>query len=250
MTLGIVVNCSDGVVVGSDKKVVQDKGVQIQRLDSKVQQYNLAENCLVLCTIAGASTVGQRILARIDPQQVDEQLDFWGYMSEVVERIVPAFASSYLSKHGNFPNTTIALGGITRDPDGNCYPIGATVYGDGNFDYEFQYTAIGSGSLIAEILLRDAYSYDLTIERGRELVAYVIHRVSEVDSNVEGFHINSINLNGEIESIDNNFLIALQMAKIQGIGFQLNIEDHLNSIREVLNSINTTNTHSEENNEE
>ena len=95
-------------------------------------------------------------------------------------------------------------------------------------------------------MLRDSYSSDITVDFGKKLVAYVIHRVSEVDSNVEGFDIKSIDLNGNIETIDENYLKALSIAKISGHRFELNIEEHLRQMDELAKSLEKETTKKEQ----
>lgn len=232
MTLGIVLNCTDGIVVGSDRKTVRDKGVRIQRKTTKINKFSLGPDHPLLCCQAGARTVAQRVLSQIDPDFVEvesgENLSFPTYMNQVVEKNIPQFARNYKTKHGEMPNFRLGMGTIRDDQ-----PVAATVYPTGEFDYDERYTAIGSGSLLAEHFLRDPYAHSLSIEEGRKFVGYIIQRVSQVDSNVEGIDVRSINFDGTVGTLDPTFKTALQSADVFDFDFSMNIDSHMDILDEV-----------------
>jgi len=160
------------------KKWFKIKGVQIQRLENKIEVLRFGDGRPMLATVAGARITALRMLNQINPANypdLDERITFYDYMANSVERKLPRFAREYAAKHGDYPNVTIALGSISTVGDEKS-PVAATIY-DGVFDYETDYTAIGSGSLIVEILLRDSYSSDITVDFGKKLVAYIIQSI-------------------------------------------------------------------------
>jgi len=240
MTLGIVLLCDDGVVVGSDKKVVQNKGVTIQRESSKTIDYRLANNNPLVCCYAGAKTVAERMLTRIQPNvgnfDSQEEPRFSTYMTEVVERRIPRFAQEYKQKHGEIPNSNIAMGTVLDDGS----PTAATIYPNGTFDYEDRFTAIGSGSLLAELFLRDNYSENIDIEEGRKFVGYIIQRVSEVDSNVEGIEVKSINEEQTVQELDSDFVTTLQASSVHGMDFSMDIGTHLEELSDMEETYQST----------
>lgn len=226
MTLGIALSCNNGVVIGSDEKVVQNKGVEIEDTVQKTRTFQLQDSH-ILCCYAGSKTVAERVVARINPESVDDPPGtFPEYMREVVENRVPAFCREYQSKHRDTPNATIALAGITRDG-----PMISTVYSNGQFDYDEEYTAIGSGSLIAEVFLRDSFFNDLNVEVGRKAVAYILERVSDVDSRVDGIDVISISedTEGPVD-VSTGFVTGLKIARIAEHDFKMNLEDDLEVI--------------------
>lgn len=232
MTLGIVLNCTDGIVVGSDRKTVRDKGVSIQRKTTKINKFSLGPDHPLLCCQSGARTVAQRVLSQIDPDFVEiesgEKMSFPTYMNQVVEKKIPQFARNYKAKHGDMPNFRLGMGTIHENR-----PVAATVYPTGEFDYDERYTAIGSGSLLAEHFLRDPYAHDLSIEEGRKFVGYIIQRVSQVDSNVEGIDVRSIDTDGTVGNLDPTFKTALQSADVFDFDFNMNIGSHMETLDEV-----------------
>lgn len=228
MTLGIILCCEDGVVVGSDRKAVRDKGVSIQSKHRKIEQFSLEEP--LLCCIAGSRTDARRALAQIDPERFngEEPLSFHEFLTDHVERIIPQFAADYQEKHGRIPNFQLGFGTIA-----NTNPIATTVFPTGQFDYEHQYTAIGSGSLLAEHFLRDRYCNGLGIDDARKYVGYIIQRVAEIDSNVEGVDVLSIDSDGNIESLSPTFKTALQAFDVFDFDFSMNIQNHMDQLDSV-----------------
>jgi len=233
MTLGIVLTCSDGVVVGSDKKTVRNKGVNIQRRTSKIHKFELSSGNPLFCCNAGARTIAHRVLGQIDPGEhsADKTGSFTRYMSEVVERIIPQFAREHKSKHGEVPNFRLALGTVQ---DGE--PIVATVYPSGHFDYDGQYTAIGSGSLLAEHFLRDPYIDGCDLEEARRIVGYIIQRVAEVDSNVNGIEVTSVDLDGETKQLSQPYISALQVADVFDQEYEMGIGSDVEQVSNMASS--------------
>jgi 20S proteasome alpha/beta subunit len=173
------------------------------------------------------------MLARIEPNVADfdasDEPTFSTYITEVVERRIPRFAHEYNNKHGDRPGTTLAMCSMLENDE----PAAATVYEDGKFDYEDRFTAIGSGSLIAELFLRDSYGQTVSIEEGRKFVGYIIQRVSEVDSNVEGIEVKSINENQVVQELSDEFVTALQATRVHETEFSMNINDHLEKLSQL-----------------
>ena len=233
MTLGIVLTCSDGVVIGSDKKTVRNKGVNIQRHTSKIHKFELSSGNPLFCCNAGARTIAHRVLGQIDPGEhpADKTGSFTRYMSEVVERLIPQFAREHKSKHGEVPNFRLALGTIQ-----NGDPIVATVYPSGHFDYDGQYTAIGSGSLLAEHFLRDPYISGCDLEEARRIVGYIIQRVAEVDSNVDGIEVTSVDVDGDTEQLSEQYISALQVADVFDREYEMGIGSDVEQIANVAAS--------------
>lgn len=230
MTLGVVLTCSGGVVIGSDKKTVRDKGVDIQRHTSKIHRFELSSSSPLYCCNAGARTVAHRVLGQINPNQhaADKTGSFTNYMSNVVERIIPKFSRDYQNKHGRMPNFRLALGTIQKNE-----PIVATVYPSGQFDYDERYTAIGSGSLLAEHFLRDPFVEDCDLEQARKLVGYIIQRVAEVDSNVDGIEVTSIDNDGNVTELSPAYITALQVADVFNQKYEMDISSDIEEISQL-----------------
>lgn len=235
MTLGIVLNCPEGVVVGSDRKVVQNKGVSIQSKRNKLQRFEIGNGIPIICCIAGGVTVARRALSQIDPRRWEEEAESMGfhqYMTDKVERILPQFAADYQEKHDRIPNYRLGMATITED--GNA--AAATVYPTGEFDYEDHYTAVGSGSLLAEHFLRDQYCRSLSLDEARKYVGYVIQRVAEIDSNVEGVNVESIDSDGNEQPLSPEFKTALQAIDVFQFDFSMNIDNHMAQLNQVAST--------------
>lgn len=234
MTLGIVLACDDGVVVGSDTKTVRDKGVEIQRHTSKITEFELANGNPILCCHAGAKTVAERALGHINPQEYgdDRTSDFSTYMTQVVEMIIPKFASDYRDKHGDIPDIRFGMGTIEGDE-----PVISTIYPTGEFDYDEQYTAVGSGSLLAEHFLRDPYVNELSLDRARLTVGFIISIVSDIDSNVEGLEVYSISNEGDMEELSMGYEIALQSQMSTVDSFDMDLGSDIDMLAEMAEGI-------------
>ncbi|MFB6284412.1 MAG: hypothetical protein ABEK59_10865 [Halobacteria archaeon] len=61
-------------------------------------------------------------------------------------------------------------------------------------------------------------------------VAYVIHRVSQVDNKVDGVDVISLNDEGEVQAINQEFIQKLEIAQISDLNFDMNIEGNINDI--------------------
>jgi 20S proteasome alpha/beta subunit len=146
-------------------------------------------------------------------------------MSEVVETEIPKFSRSYKSKHGKVPNFRLAMGTIQNEE-----PIVATIYPSGQFDYDERYTAIGSGSLLAEHFLRDPFVDNCDVETGKKLVGYIIQRVAEVDSNVDGIEVKSIDTDGNVDELSPAFITALGVNDVVPTNYDMNISEDIEDI--------------------
>ncbi|MFB6284411.1 MAG: hypothetical protein ABEK59_10860 [Halobacteria archaeon] len=72
--------------MGCDTKIVQNKGVEVQ---DSIKKYKIFEHSglKTLCCYAGKQTVAERMISRINPEEVDgaRGLSFATYLNEIVE---------------------------------------------------------------------------------------------------------------------------------------------------------------------
>jgi len=86
---------------------------------------------------------------------------------------------------------------------------------DGSSEKVDDYIAVGSGLPYAEVLLKDLYREDLSLEDSKYLVYSVIRDTEDVDNFVGGqIHLKIIKPNGDIEEIKEGEIIALNSSYI------------------------------------
>lgn len=81
-------------------------------------------------------------------------------------------------KYGTEPDMELLIGCI--DEDGT--PRLVEVYSDGDYGHVDGYSAIGSGSIFGEFLLRKLYNPNMTIKVAERLIAYIIWEVQAIDN--------------------------------------------------------------------
>ena len=72
VTVGIVVACKDGIVVGADRKVVRSRGTRVKSLESKITRLMFKDGRNLLVCYSGTGDFGRRGIGAIDPSGFDE----------------------------------------------------------------------------------------------------------------------------------------------------------------------------------
>ena len=180
MTTVAAMICADGLVMGSDTKVVGSADIKWSA--NKLTTATLGESPLL---VGGAGSL-RHIQDAIKWIQLDElerilgpDKSFDKFLDSVVERAIPSFAGDYQSKYGCGLELEMLIGCIDTDDK----PRLVVVYQHGDYDHVKDCIAIGSGSIFGEILLRKLYSPDITIEFAKRLIGYIIWEIQGIDNN-------------------------------------------------------------------
>jgi 20S proteasome alpha/beta subunit len=178
MTTVAAMICSDGLVMGSDTKVV---GGDIKYSQNKIEIFCIGKSPLL---IGGAGSLRHCKDAirwmRLD--SIDDRLgkdkSFNHFLDIMVESTLPDFVNDFKIKYGDEPDLEMLIGSI--DEDGK--PRIVQIYPDGDYDHMDSYCSIGSGGIFGEILLRKLYFPEVTVEFAKKLIGYIIWEIQEIDN--------------------------------------------------------------------
>jgi len=181
MTTVAAMICADGLVMGSDTKVVSE-GSGIKWSANKLTTAMLGDSPLVI----GCAGRLRHMQDAIGWMSLDElggilgaDTSFDKFLDAVVERAIPAFSNDYRAKYGVLPELEMLIGCI----DTNDKPRLVNVYADGDYDYVKDCIAIGSGSIFGEILQRKLYTADINVKFAKRLIGYIIWEIQAIDNN-------------------------------------------------------------------
>jgi len=179
MTTVAAMICADGLVMGSDTKVV---GGDIKYSQNKIEVFHIGESPLIIGG-AGSARHCRDAIKWMRMDNVDEKLgrnkSFAHFLDAVVERTMPDFVDDYKLKYGEEPDLEMIIGCI--DEDGT--PRIVQLYPDGDYDHLDSYCAIGSGGIFGEVLFRKLYKPDITIQEAERIIAYIIWEIQDIDNN-------------------------------------------------------------------
>lgn len=180
MTTVAAMICSDGLVMGSDTKVVGSADIKWSA--NKLSLAKLGDSPLV---IGGAGSL-RHIQDAMNWMGLDElertlgpDTSFNKFLDSVIERAIPNFSRDYQMKYLRDLELEMLIGCI--DTDGK--PRLVVVYPDGDYDHVKDCIAIGSGSIFGEILLRKLYSADINVEFAKKLIGYIVWEIQAIDNN-------------------------------------------------------------------
>ncbi|MBI4286662.1 MAG: hypothetical protein HY670_12305 [Chloroflexi bacterium] len=179
MTTVAAMICADGLVMGSDTKVVGD---DIKWSAHKLRIAKLGKSPLV---IGGAGTL-RHIQDAMEWLRIDEldktlgkSASFDKFLDAVLEVEIPSFARDYKSKYDDELDLAMLIGCINPDKK----PKLVMVQANGDYDHITDVAAIGSGSIFGEILLRKLYSPNIKIDFAKKLIGYIIWEIQTIDNN-------------------------------------------------------------------
>ncbi len=184
VTVGIVVACKGGVVVGADRKVTMYRGTRIKSLEDKVFSLSFRDGRGLLVCGSGGTDLTRRGIERIDPSDCDKDVDAHAYRDLVERRIVSL--QHDLSDRG-FNYDAVLLFGMV-DVDGRPF-IGHVTPSGLTETRNTGYYTTGVGAPYAELVLQDSYSDNISIEDAKLLVASLIEKIGRVDNDVEGMDV-------------------------------------------------------------
>ena len=181
MTTVVAMTCANGLVMGSDTKVVGGD-TDIKWSANKLEVAWLGKSPLVIVG-AGALRHIQDALEWMRVKELDKELgadaSFDKFLDAIVEVEIPSFARDYKGKYDNIPELEMLIGCI----DTNKKPRLVVVYPDGEYDHIPNCVAIGSGSIFGEILLRKLYDLQIKVEFAKKLIGYILWEIQEIDNN-------------------------------------------------------------------
>lgn len=184
VTVGIVVACKDGVVVGADRKVTMSRGTRIKSLQDKVFNLSFRDGRGLLVCGSGGTDLARRGIERIDPSDCGTDVDAHAYRDRVERGI--AWLQRNLSDRGLNYDAVLLFGMVDVDGRpfiGHVNPSGLTETRNTGY-----YTT-GVGAPYAELVLQDSYSDDIGVEDTKLIVASLIEKIGKVDNDVEGMDV-------------------------------------------------------------
>lgn len=190
MTLVIALVCKDGIVLASDSQETFEN-LPLMRRDKHRPKIVKINDCIM---IAGAGSVTFL-------QQVEEELR--GYVAtekipvtegclklkDKVQMMVHSVRKSHLERmkalYGEIVGAQAAPSGQLMIASYDCDSAQKLnvflIDGDGDIEKITTYQPIGSGMLYAELILKDYYKPEMTIEEGKRLAYWTIADTKEVD---------------------------------------------------------------------
>lgn len=179
VTVGIVVACKDGVVIGADRKVTRSRGTRIKSLEDKVHKLLFKDGQSLLICYSGSGDFAERAIAEIDPSTFDADCSFY---RDVIEGRISRLQQRLADRGVNYDATLLfsAIDLNGKPTIGHITPSGVT-------ELKTQgYFTTGIAAPYAEIVLKDSYSRQITIEDARLIVGGLIEMIGTVDNDVEG----------------------------------------------------------------
>lgn len=181
--------CADGLLIGTDTKMVagdmKSPAVKLFSIPWRSEKMTPSENDPLAghLIVAGAGAVRHirdavETLKAGNPSPTGEGAPFDEFLRDVVEQRLPLLCQQHMRSYGERPSYELLIGGL--DHDGR--PRMVEVYADGDYDYIDEFSAIGSGQIFGEILLRRLYHQDIRLEQALRLAAYIIWEVQTVDN--------------------------------------------------------------------
>jgi 20S proteasome alpha/beta subunit len=164
VTVGIALVCSDGVVIGADRKVTMSRGTRIKSLESKIFTLAFRDGKQFLVCVAGSIDHAKRAMLEINPCNLDT-LDCSKYRDMVESNI--SRLRWRLSDRGLTYDATLLFGMIdigNRPVIGHIMPSGLV-----EVKYDGYFTA-GIAAPYAEIVLKDSYEARISVEDAKLIV--------------------------------------------------------------------------------
>lgn len=181
VTIGIVVACKDGIVVGADRKVTRSRGTRIKSLEDKIFKMSFRDGRAVFVCSSGGVDLARRAVDAINPGEFGREVDCAMYRDMIEGRI--SRLQSGLSDRGLEYDATLLFGMI----DTNSKPVIGHIIPTGLTEIANQgYFTTGIAAPYAELVLKDSYSSQMSIEDAKLIVGGLIEKIGKVDNDVEG----------------------------------------------------------------
>jgi len=198
MTVGIGINCKDGMIVACDSLATFGRGVPILRYTNKayIIEHEKLENPVAVVG-AGMTTFihkfrdrAMRIGIDLAAERLGYKLDVLDFCEGVAEPIVSGLLKNYEIDRAKFfgaPISEYSLSLIVAGLERNGELRGYFVYADGVSEPLEGYGTIGSGAAYAELSLRFLLvEPEIDTKTAGRLAIYAIKGVELMDPNVGG----------------------------------------------------------------
>jgi 20S proteasome alpha/beta subunit len=187
MTVGIVVACKDGIIIGADRKVTRSRGTRIKSLEDKIYKLSFKDGRNFLVCSSGGADLAKRAITEIDPSGFREDADC-SFYRDIIEGRISRLQSS-LNEKGIQYDVTLLFGTIDIDGKptiGHITTSGLTeTKNDGYF-------TTGIAAPYAELVLQDSYSPSINVEDAKLIVGGLVQKIGQVDNDVEGMDVFTI----------------------------------------------------------
>lgn len=184
VTIGIVIACKDGIVIGADRKITTSRGTRIKSLEDKISKLSFKDGRKLLICGSGGVDLAKRAIDEINPIALGEDVDCSLYRDMIESKI--SRLQLRLSDRGLQYDATLLFGMIDiydKVIIGHITPSGLTETKNQG------YFTTGIAAPYAEIVLKDTYLPEITIEEARLIVGGLINRIAQVDNDVEGMDV-------------------------------------------------------------
>jgi len=182
MTVTIAIVCSDGVVIGADRKVTMSRGTRIKSLEQKIYTLSFRDGKKLLICGAGSTDQVRRAMFEINPVTLDT-MDCNAYRDMVESTI--ARLRWKLSERNLIYDATLLFGMIDAHK-----PVIGHITSSGLVELKYEgYFTEGIAAPYAEIVLKDSYSKDMSVDDAKLIVGGLIEKIGKVDNDVEGMDV-------------------------------------------------------------
>lgn len=201
MTVGLGIECTDGIVLGCDSLAKFGRGVPIQRHTNKIEVLDLdgVHNQVAIAS-AGSMTFFNKFTNKLKRKNVIEkarqehngkELDVVHFTDEVCEAIVTSLYKEYTIDRSQFLGTSNDNFDLSMIVAGSTYDgelISYFIHPQGLSEPLENYGSIGSGAAYAELFMRFLISgeEEIDIAKAGKLATYAIKGVELMDPNVGG----------------------------------------------------------------
>lgn len=225
MTVGIVIACKDGIVIGADRKVTRSRGTRIKSLEDKIVKLKFRDGRNLLVCSSGGSDYARRAIEAIDPSELGRDVDCSAYRDMIEGRI--SRLQSRLADRGLEYDATLLFGMI----DVNDTPVIGHTIPSGLTEMEHKgYFTTGIAAPYAELVLQDSYVPIISVADAKLIVGGLIERIGKVDNDVEGMDVFSI-------CVKVNEIEELTWAERRGIEqepLSFNFKEELDDLRKAI----------------
>jgi len=189
MTIVISIRCVDGIVIASDSQVGFERGVSIKRLNAN-KMYQLGDSFIV----AGAGAVAhiRKAVDAINFTLEEKKREKGSTLTEdecvdTLEKTVLALHKEYnidrsklldVDEREYFSPILVFGAKAIEEKETNFYS--GIVHGDGTVEPVEDYGTVGSGAAFAEMLLKNFWIKDITVNEAMAVAAYTINEVIEI----------------------------------------------------------------------
>ncbi|MFW6173013.1 MAG: hypothetical protein ACOC5T_04650 [Elusimicrobiota bacterium] len=196
MTLGIAVECEDGILLACDSMSVYGRGVPVQRESNKIYtiKKDRLENGEINVVASGTTAFFDKFIRMIrntDLEAVADEisegyrLSITDFVNRVAEPLASSLRTEYLDERklggGGDELFTLIIGGFE-----NGYPTAYILFDVGLAEPLENFGTIGSGAAYAELFLRNVLPEKREINDVIKLVCYTISLVGIMDPYVGG----------------------------------------------------------------